>query len=491
MRLKSVSKMFSLLAFTTFIFPITSAQDTGWYIGGNIGQSKAKIDDTRITNSLLSGGLVVTSLQADNRDMGYKAFLGYQFGRYFSLEGGYFDLGKFKYEADTTPLGMLTGSIKVKGLDFDLVGTLPLTERFSAFGRIGVTYAEAKDAFSGTGAVAVVEPDLSKRGTNHKFGGGLQFDFSKAFGLRAEAERYRIDDGVGNKGDIDLYSLGVVFRFGRKTAAPPPVERVAASPAPVETVVQAPVLVIVPAPERTQEYCTILDLQFEIDRDEIEREDKEKLAVVGRFLSKYPDTKAVIEGHSDDVGTSEHNMKLSQRRAESVVGYLVTHFHIAPSRLQAVGYGDSRPIGDNRTEDGKRQNRRIGAVIACAKDIEGLTVAPARITMAMLIEFDKNQAEIRPQYRDDLHKMAKFLAANPAVTATVEGHAGNTTPELSQQISQRRAQNVVDYLVDNFGIDRTRLSAEGYGKSRRFAYNTNEEGQRENRRVNIIINYPK
>jgi OOP family OmpA-OmpF porin len=50
---------------------------------------------------------------------------------------------------------------------------------------------------------------------------------------------------------------------------------------------------------------------------------------------------------------------------------------------------------------------------------------------------------------------------------------------------------VVAYLVDNFGIDRSRLNAEGFGKTRRFAYNTTLEGQQENRRVNIIINYPK
>jgi OOP family OmpA-OmpF porin len=49
----------------------------------------------------------------------------------------------------------------------------------------------------------------------------------------------------------------------------------------------------------------------------------------------------------------------------------------------------------------------------------------------------------------------------------------------------------VSYLVDNFGIARSRLSAEGFGQTRRFAYNTSLEGQQENRRVNIIINYPR
>jgi len=58
-------------------------------------------------------------------------------------------------------------------------------------------------------------------------------------------------------------------------------------------------------------------------------------------------------------------------------------------------------------------------------------------------------------------------------------------------ISLQRARNVVNYLVDKHGIDRSRLSAEGFGKTRRYAYNSSAEGQQENRRVNIIFNYRK
>jgi len=126
-------------------------------------------------------------------------------------------------------------------------------------------------------------------------------------------------------------------------------------------------------------------------------------------------------------------------------------------------------------------------------DIEGLKVAPARITMAMEVEFDPKSDEVKQEHREDLRKVANFLKANPSVTATVEGHTGNLQKNAAEamKISQRRADNVVAYLVDNFGIDRSRLSAEGFGGTRHFAYNTTLEGQQENRRVNIIINYPK
>jgi OOP family OmpA-OmpF porin len=255
----------------------------------------------------------------------------------------------------------------------------------------------------------------------------------------------------------------------------------------------APVPVIVPVVVRTQKYCTILDLTFEINTEAIERDDLEKLAVIGTFLTKYPETTVVIEGHTDNVGTEEHNLKLSKERAESVVNYLVDTKHIDRSRLSAVGYGWTRPVADNSTEDGKRQNRRINAVVACVTDIEGLKVAPSRITMAMEVEFDPKSDEVKPEHRDDLARVANFLKANPSVTATVEGHTGKLQKSEAEamKISQRRADNVLTYLVDNFGIDRSRLSAEGFGRTRRFAYSTTAEGRQENRRVNIIINYPK
>lgn len=273
------------------------------------------------------------------------------------------------------------------------------------------------------------------------------------------------------------------------TPAPAPV----AVPAPApEVVAPAPAIVVVPVAVATQQYCTILDIQFAIDKDDIQGEDKENLAVLGTFMTKYADTTAVIEGHSDSIGTQEHNQALSERRAKGVVTYLTTNFNIAPARLSAVGYGEARPVADNTTEEGKRRNRRIDAVIACVTDVAGLTVAPARMTMAMFIQFDTNKAEVKPEFDSELAKVATFMKANPAVTATIEGHTGNlqATPALAMRISVKRAQNVVDYLVDHQGIDRSRLSVHGEGDLRRFAYNTSTEGQKENQRVNVIINYP-
>jgi len=138
-----------------------------------------------------------------------------KFNRYFALEAGYFNLGEFGYTATTTPAGTSTGNIKISGFNLDALGILPFTDNFSAFGRVGAQYAKSKDSFGGTGAGAG-SSSASYSGTNYKVGAGLQYDFTDTVGLRTEWERYRINDAVGNKGDIDLFSVGMIYRFSAR-----------------------------------------------------------------------------------------------------------------------------------------------------------------------------------------------------------------------------------------------------------------------------------
>lgn len=214
MKLARTYGTLGLAALAVMAGPVDAADGSGWYAGVNIGQSMADIDHDRIRSGLLSSGFTTTSITDDDRDTGYKLFGGYQINKYFALEAGFFDLGKFEFTATTVPAGTLRGNIKVKGLNFDAVGILPITEKFSAFGRVGLQYAEAKDSFRGTGSVTVRDSNPSNRDANYKLGLGLQYHFTRSLGVRAEAERYRIDDAVGNTGDIDLLSVGLVYRFG-------------------------------------------------------------------------------------------------------------------------------------------------------------------------------------------------------------------------------------------------------------------------------------
>jgi len=79
-------------------------------------------------------------------------------------------------------------------------------------------------------------------------------------------------------------------------------------------------------------------------------------------LNEYPQTTIMIEGHTDNVGTEEYNLKLSKNRAEAVKDALLAR-GIDPARLQTVGFGESKPIADNTTEKGRQMNRRVKVVI--------------------------------------------------------------------------------------------------------------------------------
>lgn len=85
---------------------------------------------------------------------------------------------------------------------------------------------------------------------------------------------------------------------------------------------------------------------------------------VADFMREYPQTSAVIEGHSDDRGEASYNQQLSQRRAQAVVEVLVNRFNVNRGRLRAVGYGEERPLVPNDSESNRAKNRRVTAQVS-------------------------------------------------------------------------------------------------------------------------------
>jgi len=361
LRLLSLAGLSSLFAASSF------AQDGSYYYGGlSIGQSRAKIDEPRITASLLGAGLATTTMTRDESDTAYKLFGGYQFNRNFALEAGYFNLGKFGFTSTTVPAGTLNGQIKLQGLNLDLVGTLPLTERFSAIARIGAQHARARDAFSGTGAVSVLNPSPSSTETNYKYGAGLQYAFSPSVLLRGEAERYRINDAVGNHGGVNVFSLSLVFPFGR-AAAPAP--RVAAAPAyvapapqpPPPVVALAPVVPVVAAPERRRVSFSA-DSLFSFDQWVIRPEGKVALDTFAHDLKGTSFDVITVEGHTDRLGSTAYNQKLSVHRAEAVKAYLVSSGSIDAAKITAIGKSESVAVTQPGDCKGSKHSPKL---IAC------------------------------------------------------------------------------------------------------------------------------
>lgn len=105
---------------------------------------------------------------------------------------------------------------------------------------------------------------------------------------------------------------------------------------------------------------------FDTDRADIRADQEATIRSGLEMLRKYPITDAVIEGHADWRGSQAHNLPLSQRRAESVRNYLVAG-GIDAGRLSIVGHGELRPAADNRTPEGRQQNRRVTTITVKAR----------------------------------------------------------------------------------------------------------------------------
>ena len=111
----------------------------------------------------------------------------------------------------------------------------------------------------------------------------------------------------------------------------------------------------------------VLNVEFDTDKAVVKDKYRDEIKKVADFMKTYPKTTAVIEGHTDNTNTAAYNQKLSEERANSVRQYLINNFGIKASRLTAVGYGLTKPIASNSTEEGKQKNRRVQAVIKAMK----------------------------------------------------------------------------------------------------------------------------
>ena len=253
---------------------------------------------------------------------------------------------------------------------------------------------------------------------------------------------------------------------------------------------EAPLAVIPaaePAPDKMK-YCVSLGIEYDINKADIRPQYHDEVAKVGDFMKKYPTTTAVIEGYADSVGNAADNQKLSQQRADGVVQYLEDNFGIAAARLSAKGYGEARPVADNASNAGRQENRHINAVIDCALDVKDLPAPPERLCVSLKVEFASDSARIDPSYYDQVNGVGEYLKKYPTTTAVIEGHTDSLgSAKQNLLLSQQRAESVVNYLTEKYGIDGNRLSAKGYGATRRVAYNDTAEGRQQNRRINAII----
>ncbi|TDE17101.1 OmpA family protein [Dyadobacter psychrotolerans] len=110
-------------------------------------------------------------------------------------------------------------------------------------------------------------------------------------------------------------------------------------------------------------------LLFKLNSAELSEGAKDELRKVGGILMKYDDTQILLEGHTDDTGSDDYNMKLSKRRAEAVSSYLKSQ-NLPSSRLKTKWYGESQPKFENNSEGNREKNRRVELAIYANEDMK-------------------------------------------------------------------------------------------------------------------------
>lgn len=192
----------------------------GWYLGIGAGQARYPgLDSGNVNGAFGNGGWSATGGSADRSATGWKLFGGYTFNANLALEAAYVDLGRTDVHATVTAVNgnaiaatPVNGHFKAnRGGYLDVVGSWPLNDSVSVFGKLGAYSLRSELSASGNGLAR----QSTARNADLTFGAGLTVALGKDLGLRGEWERFRKvgDDRITGRTDIDLFSLGLVYSF--------------------------------------------------------------------------------------------------------------------------------------------------------------------------------------------------------------------------------------------------------------------------------------
>ncbi len=234
----------------------------------------------------------------------------------------------------------------------NIKGNLTDLKAIYHFGQPGVGLRPYVSAGFGHQSIGDANGGGRNRSTLAIAGAGAKYYFTEMFYARAGVDAlYNIDQG-----DTEWQAgVGVGLNFGGGSKpAPAPAPVVAAAPEPMPE----------PAPEPALETVRVeLDVKFDFDKDRVKEESYGDIKNLADFMNQYPQTTTTVEGHTDSIGSDAYNQGLSERRANAVRNVLVNQYGVDGSRVNAVGYGKTRPVADNATEAGRAINRRVEAEV--------------------------------------------------------------------------------------------------------------------------------
>ncbi len=187
----------------------------GWYGGLNLGNSRLRANGADLDAAFARQG-ITSSSSIDRSDAAWGLNLGYRLDKTWALEGGYENLGRFRYSAPTTAPGVdsITGKYKAHAWSFAGLGFVPLASGWSIYGKAGLARTRAAlDAASSTGATRPAGAKDSN--TGFLLGAGFNYDFAGNAFARLGWDRYtRVgDSGTTGRGNVDVFGAGLGWRF--------------------------------------------------------------------------------------------------------------------------------------------------------------------------------------------------------------------------------------------------------------------------------------
>ncbi|MDM8569643.1 OmpA family protein [Thiotrichales bacterium HSG1] len=300
----------------------------------------------------------------------YGLSIGYQINKNFALELNYSGIDS---EVDDLATD-LDGKLRNPGDDvttdlirLDGIYNLDLSSPWSPYLAVGYTRLNQDPAFNSS-----EEEDMMDLGL------GIKRSITPSLSLKADVRAYHNFDNEDT--DYGL-QLGVAYLFGATPPPPPEPEPVKVvdpvdpcsldddqdgvnncddmcSGTPIGSKIETTGCRLLDVPEKIH-----LKILFDFDKAIVKQEYFPEIKRVVDFMQKYPSTKTEIQGHTDSTGNDAYNLDLSQRRTDAVFEVLVNEFGVDSSRLNPVGYGESQPIADNGTREGRQMNRRVIAHI--------------------------------------------------------------------------------------------------------------------------------
>lgn len=374
---------------------------TGWFVGGGFGLSRTDTSIDELNTAFAQTEIDANSINLDDSGNKYDVFAGFKFSQYFALSVGYTDLGdrELSFSGTTDNLAAFYDKAEDvypdtgKGISANVLVSLPLSEKWVVTGKLGAFDWE-RDYNTYTQGVKVGSATVD--GTELVLGAELGFHWRRNTQVFLGVETVELANHRVNSAQLGMrYFFGGYNKPRKSQVSPIKVNSVennlSNKPASAIDVKQPKdsdndgvydehdQCLDTPSSHQVDgQGCTIveekehtvtLNVLFANDSDEIPASSRDDIAELAQFMMSFSDANVVIEGHTSSLGSSLYNQRLSERRAQAVVRYLVQEHSIEQTRLSAVGYGESRLLSQESNEKAHQMNRRIKAKITAFQKV--------------------------------------------------------------------------------------------------------------------------